>query len=306
MDAARQLAQLLDGELRLLARLGDQLHGAVGVALELRLGEAERDGDGDHPLLRAVVQVALDLPPLGVRRRDDALPRIAQVVHALAQRTGTTVFRRFAGEADLAHRALQPICARRRCVSARGHRQPERAHEPAEALRRGEHDGAQDHVATVGGTGGDQLDTGHAVRLTSAPERDLTPTSRNDQDRSRATVTASGRASARAAGSAPAQGPATARVRAPVPPPRPETARARERAWAPGSTPARAWTRPAVPTRAPGGAGGGSSSEWWPPRGSWSRSRRRPPDGARCGDAVRRDAARDGRRERGPRFPHGS
>ena len=36
----------------------------------------------DHPLLRAVMEVALDPPALGVGSVDDALPRAVQVVHA--------------------------------------------------------------------------------------------------------------------------------------------------------------------------------------------------------------------------------
>ena len=85
MDAAGQLAQLLDGELRLLAGLGDQPRGPRRVLLELRLGEAERDGDGDHALLRAIVQVPLDPAPLGVGGVDDPLLRGAQPVHALPE-----------------------------------------------------------------------------------------------------------------------------------------------------------------------------------------------------------------------------
>ena len=87
MDAARELAQLLDGGLRLDARLGDELLRAVGIGREALLGEAERHGHRHHPLLRAVVQVALDPPALIVGRGEDALARPAQVVDALAQRT---------------------------------------------------------------------------------------------------------------------------------------------------------------------------------------------------------------------------
>ena len=85
MDAARQLAQLLDGELGLLARLRDELRGRVRIAVDPRLGEPERDGHGDEPLLRAVVQIALDPAPLGVGGGDDPLARGAQIVHPVAQ-----------------------------------------------------------------------------------------------------------------------------------------------------------------------------------------------------------------------------
>ena len=103
MDPARELAQLLDGELRLLARLGDQPRGARGVAREPRLGEAERERHGDHPLLGAVVEVALDLPALGVGGGDDALAGAAQVVDAHAQGARSPLFVRLAWEPDLAH-----------------------------------------------------------------------------------------------------------------------------------------------------------------------------------------------------------
>jgi hypothetical protein len=101
MDAARQLAQLLDGGLRLLARLRDELGCGLRIGLEPLLGEAERDGHRDHPLLRTVVQVALDPPPLGVGRREDALARAAQVVDPVAQRSGAPLLGRFTGKANL-------------------------------------------------------------------------------------------------------------------------------------------------------------------------------------------------------------
>ena len=101
MDAARELAQLLDRELRLLARLRDELRGAVGIAGDPRLGEPERDGHRDEPLLRAVVEVALDPPPLGVGGGDDALARVAQRVHAVAQQARAAQLGRLAWEADL-------------------------------------------------------------------------------------------------------------------------------------------------------------------------------------------------------------
>ena len=54
--------------------------------------------EGDQALLRAVVQVALDPPALGVRGRDDALPRAVQVVHAFAQGARTSRFSGLAGK----------------------------------------------------------------------------------------------------------------------------------------------------------------------------------------------------------------
>jgi hypothetical protein len=103
VDPAGELAQLLDGELRLLARPGDELGCGRRVFAHLRLGHPERDRDRDHPLLRAVVQIALDPAALGVGRRDDPLAGRAQVVDPLAQRTRTTVLWGLGGEPDLAH-----------------------------------------------------------------------------------------------------------------------------------------------------------------------------------------------------------
>ncbi len=138
MDAACELPQLLDRELRLLLRLGDQLRGVLRVVGELRLGEAERDAHRDEPLLRAVVQIALDPAPLGVGRRQDPLPRVVQRVHALAQLARATQLGRLAWEADLRHRTTQATgaggreahlaaasaratrsCARRACAVSR-------------------------------------------------------------------------------------------------------------------------------------------------------------------------------------------
>jgi hypothetical protein len=61
--------------------------------------------------LRAVVQVALDAPALLVRRGDDALAGAAQVLDALAQRAGTPLLGRLAGEAHGVHRS-EPSGAR--------------------------------------------------------------------------------------------------------------------------------------------------------------------------------------------------
>ena len=71
MDAARQVAQLLQREVRLLARLAHQLGGSRVAVVGALLGHAQVQRERDEPLLRAVVQVALDPPPLGVRRGDD-------------------------------------------------------------------------------------------------------------------------------------------------------------------------------------------------------------------------------------------
>jgi hypothetical protein len=89
VDAAGQLAQLLDRELGLLARLRDQRRRALRIVVDARLGDAECHRHRDEPLLRAVVEVALDPPALGVGRGDDPLPRGAQIVDAVPQHPRT-------------------------------------------------------------------------------------------------------------------------------------------------------------------------------------------------------------------------
>ena len=75
MDAARELAQLLEREGELLARAGEDLGRRRRVGVELRLREAQRERERDEPLLRAVVEVALELPARVVAGRDDPRAR---------------------------------------------------------------------------------------------------------------------------------------------------------------------------------------------------------------------------------------
>ena len=80
MDAAGQLAQLVEpaGELGLGRR--QQLAGGRRVALEPGGHHAEAEGDGDQPLLGAVVQVALEPLALGVADLHQARPRGGQLL----------------------------------------------------------------------------------------------------------------------------------------------------------------------------------------------------------------------------------
>ncbi len=80
-DAAREVAQLGERALGLLARLADQLHRALGIALEALLGHAEVERERDQPRLRAVVQVALDALQLGGRGVDHAGAGGGQLLH---------------------------------------------------------------------------------------------------------------------------------------------------------------------------------------------------------------------------------
>ena len=80
-----ELAQLLQRLQQALARLAHQRPGVGAVVAQARLGQAQRHGDRDQALLRAVVQVALDAPALGVGGLDDAGARRRQLVEPRAQ-----------------------------------------------------------------------------------------------------------------------------------------------------------------------------------------------------------------------------
>ena len=69
MDSPREVAELGDCLLYLVLRAREDL-GRCGIAA--RRLESERDRQGDEPLLRAIVQVALDPAALGVGGRDDS------------------------------------------------------------------------------------------------------------------------------------------------------------------------------------------------------------------------------------------
>ena len=74
VEAARELAQLPERQGQLSARGRHQLLGRRRVAADVGLDQPQLQGEGDQPLLRAVVQVALEPAPLGVAGRDQALP----------------------------------------------------------------------------------------------------------------------------------------------------------------------------------------------------------------------------------------
>src|SRR5207244_5537597 len=79
VDAARELAQLLERLRELRARAVEERGRAVGVVAELAAGEAERERERDEALLRAGVEVPLQPPPLGVPGLDDAGARGPQL-----------------------------------------------------------------------------------------------------------------------------------------------------------------------------------------------------------------------------------
>ena len=86
MDPAGELAELLQPEGELLARAVQELVGSAGVVRELRLRHSERERERDEPLLRAVVEVALEPAPLCVARLDDAGARRGQLLARLRVR----------------------------------------------------------------------------------------------------------------------------------------------------------------------------------------------------------------------------
>ena len=69
-----QDAQLGDRVLEVALDLVDHRQRVGGIVLDRVLGETQLDGEGDEMLLGAVVEVALELAPLGVAGRDDARP----------------------------------------------------------------------------------------------------------------------------------------------------------------------------------------------------------------------------------------
>ena len=79
MDAAREVAQLLQGEVRLLAGPAHQLDRARVTGLHALLRHPEVQRERHQPLLRAVVQVALDPPPLRVGGGDDPRARVLEL-----------------------------------------------------------------------------------------------------------------------------------------------------------------------------------------------------------------------------------
>jgi hypothetical protein len=72
--SAGELTELPQRCGELLACGRDELRGVLGVLSDPAPDQRELEREGHEPLLRAVVQVALDAAALGVRRGDDALP----------------------------------------------------------------------------------------------------------------------------------------------------------------------------------------------------------------------------------------
>src|SRR5205823_13484170 len=71
VDPARELAQLGEGERQLLVGAREQLQRLVVARGRALAGKAERERQRDEALLRAVVEIALEPPPLCVLRLDE-------------------------------------------------------------------------------------------------------------------------------------------------------------------------------------------------------------------------------------------
>ncbi len=83
MDPTSELTELLEPERQLVARLRDQLRRGRRVLGEPRPGDAKPERERDQPLLRTVVEVPLEPPPLGVAGLDDARTRRRQLLEGL-------------------------------------------------------------------------------------------------------------------------------------------------------------------------------------------------------------------------------
>ena len=81
MDAAHEVADLLERRLRLLVGVGEQAPALLGVGVDLLLRRAEAGGEGDEALLGAVVEVTLDAPALGLGAVDGGAAAGLQPLH---------------------------------------------------------------------------------------------------------------------------------------------------------------------------------------------------------------------------------
>ena len=75
----RKLPDLVECLADVLAERMQLQPGTCGISHKALLQELELDPEGDQPLLRAVVQVPLQAPPLMVGRRHDPRARLAHL-----------------------------------------------------------------------------------------------------------------------------------------------------------------------------------------------------------------------------------
>src|SRR5215218_4051129 len=88
MDAARELTKLLERDAQLAARSGQKLLGCLWIRGQLSLGEAQGERQRDESLLRAIVEIAFQPPPLLVAGGYQAGPRRLQLPARLLVREG--------------------------------------------------------------------------------------------------------------------------------------------------------------------------------------------------------------------------
>ena len=130
---ARQLSQLLEPLREIVLGRRQKLAGGLRVVVELRPGHAQLQCDGDEALLSAVVEVALESPPLGVADRHELGTRCGQPL------PGVGVGKRLPDEVrEVAESMLEPV--RQRLVRRGGRHQ--RAPQPARHGDRRRHRGA--------------------------------------------------------------------------------------------------------------------------------------------------------------------
>src|SRR4051794_26450871 len=86
MEAACELAELLERECELFACAGEDLRRGLRIDREPGFGEPQCERERDKTLLGAVVKVPLEPPPLGVGSVDEARARPAKLLLAALPR----------------------------------------------------------------------------------------------------------------------------------------------------------------------------------------------------------------------------
>ncbi len=87
-EPARQRAQLLEGVVRVLRGLGDERAGALRIRVQRALGGREVHAEAHEPLLRSVVQVALDLSERLALGRHGSGAGLLEALHAALEGVG--------------------------------------------------------------------------------------------------------------------------------------------------------------------------------------------------------------------------
>ena len=86
MDPARELAQLGQRVVEVLARRRELVARGRRIGGDPGVDEPQLEGEGDEPLLRAVVEVALEALALGVADLDEPRPRRGELVAGVGVR----------------------------------------------------------------------------------------------------------------------------------------------------------------------------------------------------------------------------